>query len=60
MDLTKIDNLEFDGVDERDAPDYCDAYVSSADIDGRPMTDAELDELNEDHREWVYGKLINL
>jgi hypothetical protein len=59
MDLTKVDNLVFEDVFADDYPDYCDAFVSSADIDGRPMTEAELEELNEDHREWVYGKLIN-
>ena len=39
--------LEWDGIDHRDHPDYCDAYVVSGEIDGREMTEEELEELNE-------------
>ena len=48
MDYKKIDNIEIDGIDTKDYPDFCDAYISSADYDGKPMTDEQLDELNED------------
>ena len=48
MDYKKIDNIEVDGIDTKDYPDFCDAYISSADYDGVPMTDEQLDELNED------------
>ena len=48
MDYKKIDNIEIDGIDTKDYPDFCDAYISSADYDGVPMTDEQLDELNED------------
>ena len=49
MDYTKIDNIEVDGIDTNDYPDFCDAFISSADYDGKAMTDAELDLLNEDY-----------
>ena len=58
MDLTKIDNLEFDGIDHEDHPDYCDAYILSADYDGKEMTEQQLEELNED-KEFVHEKLFN-
>jgi len=48
MDYKKIDNIEVDGIDTKDYPDFCDAYISSADYDGVPMTDKQLDEINED------------
>ena len=48
MDYKKIDNIEIDGIDTKDYPDFCDAYIVSADYDGVPMTDEQLDELNED------------
>jgi len=48
MDYKKIDNIEIDGIDTKDYPDFCDAYISSADYDGKPMTDEQLDEINED------------
>ena len=47
LDLSLIDNIEIEGVDWKDCPDFCDAFISSADYDGRPMTDDELDWLNE-------------
>ena len=48
MDYKKIDNIEIDGINTKDYPDFCDAYIVSADYDGVPMTDEQLDELNED------------
>lgn len=53
FDYSLIDNVAVEGIDERDAPDFCDAFISSADYDGRPMTDEELDQLNEDS-DFVY------
>ena len=48
LDYSKIDNIEVDGIDYADYPDFCDAYIASADYDGREMTDEELDILNDD------------
>ena len=49
MDYQKIDNIEIEGIDTKDYPDFTDAFISSADYDGQPMTDEQLDEINEDH-----------
>ena len=57
MNTNKIDNIEFDGIDTKDYLDFCDVYISSADYDGREMTEAELDELNED-MSFVYEEFI--
>ena len=48
MDYKKIDNIEIDGIDTKDYPDFCDAYIVSADYDGVPMTEEQLDEINDD------------
>jgi hypothetical protein len=53
-----IDNIEFEGIDPNDYPDYCDAYIISADYDGREMTEDEIEELNDDSG-FVYDKLMN-
>jgi len=58
MDYKKIDNIEVDGIDTKDYPDFCDAYIVSADYDGLPMTDEQLDELNEDG-DYVYGHIMD-
>lgn len=52
-----IDNVELDGIDFLDFPDFTDAYITYAERDGIPLTDEELDDLNED-RCYVYELVI--
>jgi hypothetical protein len=41
-------DLQVDGVDSRDYPDFSDAYFSSGSYeDGTPLTDDELERLND-------------
>jgi hypothetical protein len=56
LDYSKIEDVEIDGIDYRDAPDFCDAYIASATYDGRPMTEDELEVLNEDG-DYVYSRV---
>ena len=49
FDFNKITNVVLDGIHHWDYPDYCDAFIDSADYDGVEMTDEQLDELNEDY-----------
>lgn len=49
MDYKLIDNIEVDGIDTKDYPDFCDAFIASADYNGKEMTGEQLDELNEDN-----------
>jgi hypothetical protein len=58
LDYTLITNIEFDGIDPRDYPDYCDAYIIYAEYDGREMTEEELEILNEDS-DFVYQELMD-
>ena len=58
LDYGKITNIEFGGIDRSDYPDFVDAYIESADYDGEPMTDEEIEELNQDSR-FVYSALID-
>tara|TARA_R110000823_G_scaffold238469_1_gene363800 strand:+ start:344 stop:529 length:186 start_codon:yes stop_codon:yes gene_type:complete len=57
MDYKKIDNIEIDGIDTADYPDFCDAHILSADYDGVPMTEKQLDKLNEDG-DYVYEQVM--
>ena len=45
-------DFEVDGIDTRDYPDFCDAYIETASVnengEWRDATEAELDELNDD------------
>ena len=41
--------IEMDGIDLKDYPDFCDAYISYAeDKTGRPLTDEELEAIPSD------------
>ena len=58
MDYKLIDNIKVEGIDTKDYPDFCDAFIISADYDGKEMTEEQLDELNEDS-EFVYECVQN-
>lgn len=48
----EVSDFEVDGIDTRDFPDFCDAYIESASVlekgEWREANDAELDSLNND------------
>ena len=42
------DTAEFDGIDRRDAPDYCNAFITAVDFkDGEALTDKQLESLDD-------------
>ena len=58
LDYDKIDLASIDmHIDTSDYPDCVDSYICAADYDGRSMTDAELDVLNEDS-DFVYEQIL--
>lgn len=58
MNYLDIDNIIIDGVDFDDYPDFCDAYIQSADYKGIPMNEDQLNEINEDC-DFVYESIMN-
>ena len=59
MDLNKIENIEIDGIDTADYPDFCDAYIVAAEYNGKELTDEQLDVLN-DNSSFVYSCVVDL
>lgn len=53
IDFNKIDNMEFDGIDFADYPDFCDAFLIAADYDGKEMTEEQIDYINDAHYDFV-------
>lgn len=43
FDIKKLEDICIEGVDSADYPDFCDAFIASADYDGRELTEAECD-----------------
>ena len=58
IDLSRVDDIKFSGVDNTDYPDYSDAFIESATYRGREMTQREIDELMDNYRDFVYQKLM--
>ena len=47
IDFKKVEVLNVDSIHEWDYPDYCDAYISEANYNGKPVTDEQLDAIND-------------
>ena len=58
LDYAKISDVEVDGIDTADYPDFCDAFIAYAEYYGKEMTDEQLDALNEDG-DFVYEAVQN-
>lgn len=57
--MREVTDIEIDGIDTTDYPDFCDAFICSAiwkDTD-QYLTDAELEVLNE-NRDLVYSSVM--
>ena len=52
----EVVDIELDGIDSMDYPDFCDAYICYTVYEGsgEPLTDEELIQLTEEH-----GDLVN-
>jgi hypothetical protein len=52
-------DVEVEGINTSDYPDFCDAYITKAAwSDGTELTEDELDELNNDS-DFVYRSVLN-
>ena len=58
IDLSRVDDIKFSGIDNTDYPDFSDAFIESATYRGREMTQREIDELMDNYRDFVYQKLM--
>jgi len=58
INFKKITVIEIDNINHYDYPDYVDAYISEADYNGKPMSDKMLDEINDNHRDFVYEQVM--
>jgi hypothetical protein len=57
LDYKQIKDIELDGINGWDAPDFVDAFITSATYMGREMTEDELNALNEDS-DFVHEKVM--
>jgi hypothetical protein len=56
--MVKGYNVEVEGIDTKDFPDFCDAYIAYAEHeDGTVFTDDELEILN-DNKDFVWDAVM--
>lgn len=53
VDTRRISNVMVGGVDTRDAPDFVDAYIESADYMDREMTEREMEWVSDNAPEFI-------
>ncbi|UII80062.1 hypothetical protein [Flagellimonas sp. CMM7] len=62
IDFNQVQDIEIDGVDTKDYPDFCDAFIARCDYKGKEATEEELDAINEqcdNIHELAYESLID-
>jgi|SaaInl4_200m_RNA_FD_contig_101_165145_length_1063_multi_4_in_0_out_0_2 hypothetical protein len=61
VDTKSVIDVEVNGIDERDYPDYVDAFIADARWrdSGEHLTDHELDELNSEY-DFVYDEVMKV
>ena len=58
IDFNKVEILEVNGVNHNDYPKYCDAFISEANYNGKPMSDEMIDEINDNYPDFVYEQVM--
>ena len=58
MDVKKIDNIVIEGVETSDYPDFCNAFIASADYDGVEMSEKDLEYLTDNYQDFVHESVI--
>jgi hypothetical protein len=53
IDYKKITNVEIEDIFRFDYPDFCDAFITAADYDGKPMSEEMIDYLNENDNGFI-------
>ena len=59
LDLRKVGNMEFEGIDFADYPDFVDAFLVAADYDGKEMTEEQIDYINDEHYDFVNERVYS-
>lgn len=57
----KVVDVELDGIDTRDYPDFCDSYFSYACYEdtGERLTDDELEQLRDEYPDTLYEMVMD-
>ena len=54
FNINLVSNIQVEGIDMRDYPDFCDAFIAGADYNGVEMTEEQVLLLEEDYPDFCY------
>ena len=57
FNIDLLDDIEIDGINMGDYPDFCDAFLVGASYKGRELSEDELEYVQESNPEWFYDKV---
>ena len=57
FNIDLLDDIEIDGINMGDYPDFCDAFLVGASYKGRELTEDELEYVQESNPDWFYDKV---
>ena len=55
IDPEELTHVEVEGARSEDYPEFTDAYLSYAELNGQELTQEELEYVTEHHREFIQG-----
>jgi len=58
IDFSKVEVLSIGDINMSDYPEFCDAFIEEAEIDGVYATDEQLDAINE-NSDFVYESVMS-
>lgn len=58
LETATITNISLDGIDNRDYPDFCDAYIADCDVDGKAASEYELAFINSEMPDVVHAAVF--
>jgi hypothetical protein len=59
FDIKQLNNIYIGDIDPNDYPDFCDAYIESADYGDRELTDEECEWITDTYPEIVQEKAFD-
>ena len=59
INLKKIKEVELEGINTNDWPDFSDAFITKAEYEGRDMTEKEIEHVNDNYTDFVHDQVID-
>ena len=57
MQLDKLEDIEIEGIDYKDYPDFSDAFLAGATLNGEPLDELELEFIQDTYPDWFYEQV---